>query len=89
MMTSNTTFIALVNPRSGGNMGAQLLNRFKEILGESRVYNLNDEQNPGPKKALEKHIYEEDLRIIGKIYFSLYLRTSSCSILDPCLPLLI
>jgi len=65
MMTSNTTFIALVNPRSGGNMGAQLLNRFKEILGESRVYNLNDEQNPGPKKALEKHIYEEDLRIIA------------------------
>ena len=66
MMTSNTTFIALVNPRSGGNMGAQLLNRFKEILGESRVYNLNDEQNPGPKKALENHKHEEDLRIIGK-----------------------
>ena len=68
MMTCNTTFIALVNPRSGGNMGAQLLNRFKEILGESRVYNLNDEQNPGPKKALENHKHEEDLRIIGKIF---------------------
>ena len=65
-MTNNTTFIALVNPRSGGNMGAKLLNRFKEILGESRVYNLNDEENPGPKKALEKHKNEEDLRIIGK-----------------------
>ena len=67
-MMTKTTFIALVNPRSGGNMGAKLLNRFKEILGESRVYNLNDEQNPGPKKALENHKHEEDLRIIGKIF---------------------
>lgn len=56
-------FVALVNPKSGGNMGNQLLQRFKEILDEERVYNLSE---GGPEKALAEHRGTENLRIIGK-----------------------
>ena len=58
-MMTKTTFIALVNPRSGGNMGAKLLNRFKEILGESRVYNLNDEQLMKMFQEGDEHAYNQ------------------------------
>ena len=55
--------MALVNPKSGGNVGSQLLERFKEILDEDKIYNLS---NGGPKKALEDHGHKENLRLIGE-----------------------
>ena len=60
---SGNAFIALVNPKSGGNVGTQLLARFKENLDEDRVYNLSEDG--GPKRALEEHRQTENLRIIG------------------------
>ena len=62
---SGPVFVALVNPKSGGNVGAQLLERFREILGEERVYDLI--ASGGPRKALEEHQAVENLRIIGEI----------------------
>lgn len=62
---SGPVFVALVNPKSGGNVGNQLLHRFKEILNEDRVYNLSDEDHPGPAKALEDHKDVEHLRLIA------------------------
>ena len=64
---SGPVFLALVNPKSGGNMGTQLLNRFSEILNEDRIYNLSEEG--GPKRALQEHRGTENLRIIGKVRF--------------------
>ena len=66
-MTS-TVFIALINPKSGGNVGPKLLQNFKEILPENRVYDLSDPEHPGPSKALEDHKDVEHLRIIGEFY---------------------
>ena len=66
---SGPVFVALVNPKSGGNVGNQLLHRFKEILNEDRVYNLSDEDHPGPAKALEDHKNVEHLRLIGMCNF--------------------
>ena len=66
-MTS-TVFIALINPKSGGNVGPKLLQSFKEILPENRVYDLSDPEHPGPFKALEDHKDVEHLRIIGEFY---------------------
>ena len=66
---SGPVFVALVNPKSGGNVGNQLLHRFKEILNEDRVYNLSDEDHPGPAKALEDHKNVEHLRLIGRCDF--------------------
>lgn len=63
-MTS-TVFIALINPKSGGNVGPKLLQSFKEILPENRVYDLSDPEYPGPSKALEDHKDVEHLRIIA------------------------
>ena len=56
-------FLALVNPKSGGNVGTQLLEKFKEILDENKIYNLSD---GGPRKALEDHGHKENLRLIGE-----------------------
>ena len=61
---SRHAFIALVNPKSGGNMGKQLLAKFKEVLDETRVYNLSEDG--GPLKALQEHLETDNLRIIGK-----------------------
>ena len=66
---SGPIFVALVNPKSGGNLGHQLLSRFKEILKHDRVYNLADDEHPGPAKALEDHKNEENLRLIGILFF--------------------
>ena len=66
---SGPIFVALVNPKSGGNLGHQLLSRFKEILKHDRVYNLADDEHPGPAKALEDHKNEENLRLIGMLVF--------------------
>ena len=66
---SGPIFVALVNPKSGGNLGHQLLSRFKEILKHDRVYNLADDEHPGPAKALEDHKNEENLRLIGILVF--------------------
>ena len=71
---SGPIFVALVNPKSGGNLGHQLLSRFKEILKHDRVYNLADDEHPGPAKALEDHKNEENLRLIGKLVFFLFIR---------------
>ena len=60
---SAVVLVALVNPKSGGNVGSQLLERFKEILDEDKIYNLS---NGGPKKALEDHGHKENLRLIGE-----------------------
>ena len=62
-MNGPVVFLALVNPKSGGNVGTQLLERFKEILDENKVYNLSD---GGPRQALEEHGHKENLRLIGK-----------------------
>ena len=62
---SGPVFVALVNPKSGGNVGASLLSRFKEILDEERVYNLSEDG--GPKRALVEHCQTENLRIIGRL----------------------
>lgn len=62
-MSPGPVFVALVNPKSGGNVGSTLLARFKEILDSSRVYNLAEE---GPKRALEEHWGKPNLRIIGR-----------------------
>ena len=48
----NTKFVVLINPKSGGNVGAELLSNFHGILDYTKVYNL---QEGGPKKALEDH----------------------------------
>ena len=48
----STKFVVLINPKSGGNVGAELLSKFHGILDETKVYNLQD---GGPKKALEDH----------------------------------
>lgn len=61
-MSPGPVFVALVNPKSGGNVGSTLLARFKEILDSSRVYNLAEE---GPKRALEEHWGKPNLRIIA------------------------
>ena len=61
---SGPVFVALVNPKSGGNVGASLLSRFKEILNEERVYNLSEDG--GPKRALIENCQTENLRIIGE-----------------------
>lgn len=61
--TAGPVFIALVNPKSGGNVGNALLARFKEILDEDRVYSLAD---GGPERALQEHRGTENLRIIGQ-----------------------
>ncbi len=60
---SSPFFVALVNPRSGGNVGTALLSRFRDILDSSRVYNLDE---GGPRRALEEHWGKPNLRIIGK-----------------------
>lgn len=60
---SRHAFIALVNPKSGGNMGKQLLAKFKEVLDETRVYNLSEDG--GPLKALQEHLETDNLRIIA------------------------
>jgi len=61
-MNGPMVFLALVNPKSGGNVGTQLLERFKEILDENKIYNLS---NGGPRKALEDHGHKENLRLIA------------------------
>jgi len=61
-MNGPVVFLALVNPKSGGNVGTQLLERFKEILDENKVYNLSD---GGPRQALEEHGHKENLRLIA------------------------
>jgi len=61
-MNGPVVFLALVNPKSGGNVGTQLLERFKEILDENKVYNLSD---GGPRQALEEHGQKENLRLIA------------------------
>ena len=60
---SGNSFVAMVNPKSGGNVGAQLLAKFKEILDDDRVYDLSEDG--GPKRALAEHSKTEHLRIIG------------------------
>ena len=45
-------------------MGRQLLAKFKEVLDETRVYNLSEDG--GPLKALQEHLETDNLRIIGK-----------------------
>ena len=45
-------FVALINPKSGGKVGPELLQRFKEILNSENVHNLIEEG--GPKPALQK-----------------------------------
>ena len=66
-MSPGPVFVALVNPKSGGNVGASLLTRFRENLDPSRVYNLAEE---GPKRALEEHWGKPNLRIIGRSFIS-------------------
>jgi len=61
-MNGPVVFLALVNPKSGGNVGTQLLERFKEILDENKIYNLSE---GGPRKALEDHGHKENLRLIA------------------------
>ena len=62
-MSPGPVFVALVNPKSGGNVGSTLLARFRDILDGGRVYNLAEE---GPKRALEEHWGKPNLRIIGR-----------------------
>ena len=58
-------FLALVNPKSGGNVGSQLLERFRHILPPERVFNLSEDGGPGP--ALLSNTNCDNLRLIGKI----------------------
>ncbi len=60
---SRQVFLALVNPKSGGQMGSNLLARFREILEDERVHDLTE---GGPEKALRVHRGRENLRIIGE-----------------------
>ena len=60
---SRQVFLALVNPKSGGQMGSNLLSRFRDILDDERVHDLTD---GGPEKALRAHRGVENLRIIGR-----------------------
>jgi len=64
-MASNSVIIVLINPKSGGKMGIKLLKMFRNLLGEEKVYNLCDDQNFGPKKALEDYKDVDNLRIIA------------------------
>ena len=67
MSRHHKAFIALVNPKSGGNIGNQLLAKFKEELDEDRVYNLSEDG--GPLRALKEHSQTDNLRIIGTYSF--------------------
>ena len=64
--------IVLINPKSGGKMGIKLLKMFSNLLGEEKVYNLCDDQNFGPKKALEDYKDVDNLRIIGNIWLQIF-----------------
>ena len=64
--------IVLINPKSGGKMGIKLLKMFRNLLGEEKVYNLCDDQNFGPKKALEDYKDVDNLRIIGNIWLQIF-----------------
>ncbi len=61
---SGHMFIALVNPKSGGQVGASLVARFREILDDDRVYDLAEDG--GPQRALREHRNTDNLRIIGE-----------------------
>ena len=63
-MSTQPVFVALVNPKSVGNVGSQLLDRFREILGDERVYDLKE--GGGPRQALQDHQNVDNLRIIGE-----------------------
>ena len=63
---NSVVIVALVNPKSGGKIGSQLLSQFKEILPNNQVYDLKDEQNPGPTKALEDWKDVDNVRLVGK-----------------------
>ena len=71
-------FLSLVNPMSGGNVGSHLLERFKEILDEDRIYDLS---NGGPKKALEDHGHKDNLRLIGKFIIKTIISIHSVTLL--------
>jgi len=68
---SGHVFLALVNPKSGGQVGSSLLARFREILDEDRVHDLS---RGGPEGPLLRHKGRDNLRIIGK--FSLQILSS-------------
>ena len=53
-------------------MGIKLLKMFRNLLGEEKVYNLCDDQNFGPKKALEDYKDVDNLRIIGNIWLQIF-----------------
>jgi len=66
-----TTYLVLVNTRSGGQDGPHLLQRFSEVIGTSEVLgevvNLTEPTETGvvgPKPILLKHSATQDVRII-------------------------
>ena len=56
--------VALVNPKSGGNMGSALLESFGEILPPGRVFNLVEDG--GPERAIKQYRNVANLRIVGE-----------------------
>ena len=74
MAESSVTFLVLVNPKSGGQDGPQLLERFRELFREEslkgEVVSLTDplpsgEGVVGPKPSLTKYSNNQNLRLLG------------------------
>ena len=69
------TYLVLVNPKSGGQDGPQLLEKFREIASQpnglqGEVVSLTDPQPDGtgvlgPKPGLVKYRGTKNLRVIG------------------------
>ena len=76
MAESSVTFLVLVNPKSGGQDGPQLLERFRELFREEslkgEVVSLTDPLPSGegvgvvgPKPSLTKYSNNQNLRLLG------------------------
>ena len=80
MADPSITFLVLVNPKSGGQDGPQLLERFRELFKEERVagevVSLTDPGEGGmgvvgPMPSLLKYSNNQNLRLLGET-ISLY-----------------
>ena len=78
MADSSVTFLVLVNPKSGGQDGPQLLERFRELFREEslagEVVSLTEPGEGGvgvvgPRPSLLKYTNNQNLRLLGKTIF--------------------
>ena len=82
------TYLVLVNSKSGGQDGPQLLDRFREMASQPPPNGLRGEvvslTDPGPdgtgvmgpRPGLEKYRETRNLRVIGKILMMIMMTTT-------------